>query len=99
MSLNNLNPQRDRKKHGPRTKYVLRPPASLFDQINAPYHTVPTIQLKLISQRYAQKTINEQVDITNIDLIITHIARLFPHLYNKKNKLDFKVGNINKVRD
>ena len=57
-----------------------------------------TIQLKLKSQSHAHKTMNEQGDITNIDLIIIHIARLFPHLYNNKNKLDFKVGNINKVR-
>ena len=63
--------------------------------------TIPyrTIQLKLKSQSHAQKTMNEQVDITDIDLIITHIASLFPHLYNNKNKLDFKVGNINNVRD
>ena len=64
--------------------------------------TIPyrTIQLKLKSQSHAHKTMNEQGDITNIDLIIIHIARLFPHLYNNKNKLDFKeAGNINNVRD
>ena len=29
-------------------------------------------------------SLNEQGDISNIDLLLTHIACLFPHLYNNK---------------